>query len=425
MTSKGPDVARAQRERAGVAIAILGAVLIARMTLEPTGAGPGLPRWCLVCGEQGLQDVVLNLVLFVPLGAGLGLTRLRASRGVAIALAITLAVELLQVRVVAGRDASLSDLLTNTAGGAIGIALARTRRVLLAPTKRTAGRLATAALGAWLGLLTFTGWAFQPSIPPATAYYGQWARGFPGFARFPGRVLAATLDGAEVPDNHIPQSSRVREMLLGVRPALRATVIGGGVLRPGRTAPIVSIAHPDQFVVVTLEQEGRDVLFRLRTRAADARLRMPGARARGVFGGAAGRPTRPGDTLRVVGMARPGRLRVDVSTLDGSPVAAGELRLSPGLGWSLLWPFASPSVVMLAVISAGWLAALAAPVAFWTRRAAGAATTRGGLLLAAVLGGGLVLPSLLWPIPLADAAQWLGCTAGAIGGWWLGGRLAS
>ena len=59
-------------------------------------------------------------------------------------------VELLQMEVVAGRDASLSDLLTNSAGTILGAGLGRNWRRLLFPSPRTSRALATGWGLAWL-----------------------------------------------------------------------------------------------------------------------------------------------------------------------------------------------------------------------------------------------------------------------------------
>jgi glycopeptide antibiotics resistance protein len=87
-------------------------------------AAAATPLWCLVCGPRGEVDVVLNLLLFVPFAVGLRLAGMPFRRIVAWAAGLTLAVETLQATVIPGRDASLSDLLTNTTGAMLGAALA-------------------------------------------------------------------------------------------------------------------------------------------------------------------------------------------------------------------------------------------------------------------------------------------------------------
>ena len=53
-------------------------------TLTPTAgsgrSGARTPPWCLVCGELGAVDVLLNVALFVPLGAALRFRGTRSGR---------------------------------------------------------------------------------------------------------------------------------------------------------------------------------------------------------------------------------------------------------------------------------------------------------------------------------------------------------
>jgi hypothetical protein len=423
------------RSRAGALVTVLGIALIARMTLSAAPPGPPAPRWCLVCGPQGVQDTVLNVLLFLPLGVGLGLLRIGARRGVALAFALSAAVELLQLRLVTGRDTSIGDLLANTGGAGVGVTLSRAWRAWLVPTPSAGRRLAAAALGAWLALLAFTGWALLPSIPAADVYYGQWARPFTHYARFPGRVLAASLDGIAIPDDRIAPDEPLRAALSSSEAALRARVVDGGATPPGSVAPIVGIAHPRQFHVLTLDQQERDLLFRVRLRAADARLRTPAARLADVFGADAPGGSRRGDTLALIALARRDRLRLASRVDHPAPGRArsAELPLSAALGWSLLWPFEVVSVAAARALSAIWLASLALPVTYWSRRADGgrSAGTRSvsgaprvgawSVLAAVGLAAGLLVGPIVWRVAAAHWLEWAGAAAGAALGWWLGG----
>ena len=103
------------------------------------------PVWCLVCGPLGAVDVLNNLVLFFPLGVGLALSGRRSREIGLIVLAATLTIETLQLFLIPGRDASLSDVLTNIAGGLIGGASVRRHDLWLTPTARNSRRLARRA----------------------------------------------------------------------------------------------------------------------------------------------------------------------------------------------------------------------------------------------------------------------------------------
>jgi hypothetical protein len=100
----------------------IGGILITTLYPSPDNAKEAAltPLWCLVCGSDGGADVLLNIFLFIPFAIGLRLSGLSWRRVIGISALVSLAVEILQLEVVPGRDASLSDLLTNTSGSAVG-----------------------------------------------------------------------------------------------------------------------------------------------------------------------------------------------------------------------------------------------------------------------------------------------------------------
>ena len=104
---------------------ILGWCMIAGLTLYPTpdaaAANNAISMWCLVCGELGVVDVTLNCLLFVPLGLGIGIRGVSRWRALILIVATTLTVELLQLKLIIGRDASLSDVLTTQPGACSAI----------------------------------------------------------------------------------------------------------------------------------------------------------------------------------------------------------------------------------------------------------------------------------------------------------------
>jgi glycopeptide antibiotics resistance protein len=67
---------------------------------------------------------LLNILLFVPLGAVLRLRRVPLGKTVLAALALSAAVELAQATVVSGRTTSVDDVLLNVLGAALGHLLA-------------------------------------------------------------------------------------------------------------------------------------------------------------------------------------------------------------------------------------------------------------------------------------------------------------
>src|SRR5688500_13671473 len=117
-------VGKAGPRNTGVLIAALWTGAMALLTLSPSpsdiASAVKTPLTCLVCGDRGGVDVLLNLLLFIPLGVGLRMAGWPIPVAAIAALLLSLTVESLQSFVVVGRDASLSDLIFNTAGAALG-----------------------------------------------------------------------------------------------------------------------------------------------------------------------------------------------------------------------------------------------------------------------------------------------------------------
>src|SRR5690606_5850890 len=173
--------------RAVVALA-LAAILVA--TLVPTGHDPETtPLLCLVCGGKGLADGLSNILLFAPFGLGLALLGVRPRRAILAGAALSLCIEFTQ-QFIPGRDPSLSDLVFNTAGTALGVLVLRAAPRLLAPPASLASRLALAAAAVAAGVLGVTASSFTPAFPDS-AYYAQWTPDLGHLARYDGQVLAA------------------------------------------------------------------------------------------------------------------------------------------------------------------------------------------------------------------------------------------
>jgi len=93
-------------------------ILVATLSPEPEAV------WTTCEWPGCLLDVAQNLVLFAPLGVSLFLATRSHTKSIAVGAALSLAIELLQLHVVRGRDASLADWIANTIGTAAGAQLA-------------------------------------------------------------------------------------------------------------------------------------------------------------------------------------------------------------------------------------------------------------------------------------------------------------
>ena len=142
--------------RVGLGIAVVTAIVIAIATLMPgvPAANPGNydPR-CRICGPMTGVDLVGNLLLFIPLGAGLavaGITRRRTVQAGALA---SVAIELLQLTVIPGRDPSLVDVFANTLGTLAGALVGAHWRTLVFPDRHASPLLAVASGTAYVAMI--------------------------------------------------------------------------------------------------------------------------------------------------------------------------------------------------------------------------------------------------------------------------------
>jgi hypothetical protein len=403
---------------AGRLIASGGLLFIAALTLRPDPRAVLLaaqtPFTCLLCGSLGLTDVLLNILLFVPYGLGLRLSGLSRLRTMLIVAATTGAVELTQYLFLPGRDASLSDLLTNTTGGALGLLLAERWRLVLTPAPPMARRLAAVAGIAWLLVQAFTAWALAPSLP-ATTWWGQHTPELGQFDRFTGRLLTAQVAGERLPSTRYHNSAAIRRALLEGPASVEATVEAG---RPtDRLAPIASIFDEDQHEVLILGQRGRDLVFRLRLRASDLRLRSPAAHLPDAL------PVAPGDTVTL--RAQWGAQRMLLERVHGGTHQSFGLTLSPSLGWSLLMPWEhygwGPEAALLTAL---WLAGLLLPFGYWLRLGWGRADQGWwltALCASAVVAVGLGVVARLSGMVVPPPSEWAAAALGIMAGTLLAG----
>ena len=188
--------------RMGLLLSAVGAAFIGLLTLAPnpgqTAYSDITPLLCLVCGPYGGADVLLNILLFMPLGMGLRLVGWSWARAVGVAASLSFGVEFLQYTVVSGRDASLSDLLTNTLGAMLGAGIAPHLGTLLVPDARSARRLVVVGLAAWLVVLAVSAIGMMPWLP-AGAIRNDCTRSADKPDVFTGTVQSVSLNGVALP----------------------------------------------------------------------------------------------------------------------------------------------------------------------------------------------------------------------------------
>jgi hypothetical protein len=361
------------------------------------------PSLCILCGDTSVLDSILNVFLFIPFGMGLRLAGMPWRRAFAIGLVTTITVELLQLAV-PGRDSSLGDVFTNSFGGLIGIICADIWRVVILPSRREAVRLASGWVLLWMLILTASGELAHISLPATTAW-GVWAPELLHHDYFPGTILSATAGGLPTPTAISATSADVRRRLSSDSVVVRATVIGGRA-----TSPIASIASVHDWkrsqIFLLGEREG-NLIFSLRMRTADARVRTPAIRLDSVF--PRRRPAHP-DTIQVAGGLIAHRLWISAESRGVRRERT--LPVDAGLAWSYFLPFDYEYGSEAPWLTALWLASLAAPAAYWATRAG----WRVLLAVAAVMAATLLVVPLATGVHPTPWWEWLALAAGIIAG---------
>jgi hypothetical protein len=422
------------RRRLHLAAAIVSLAAIAVMTLRPGAPETVTPQGiCVFCGSTGGQDFFDNILLFVPFGFFLRAAGVGRWRVIAAAVATTVFVEAMQLRVVVGRDASLGDVLSNSLGGVLGVLLAERWRTLLFPTARLARRLAVAAALAWLAVLATTAWALAPSLLERRPAFVQWAPMSPAWSRFHGQVLDASLGGRAIGPT-LPMSPAGG--YLDDDGAVRlASLVRNGNVRPS-FAPIVRVASPGgpdgTEELVALGEDGCDLTLHVRMRVTDVRFRAPSVTVPRVFpcGDAtdAERGVAEGDTTRIMGeLTADGWLRVGARWGERG-ASERAVRLSPVMGWSFFLPWGLRfGVTPHHWLDALWLAGLLLPAAYFGARGTSGRRRRAQLVglaasLTALVALGLVVVPAVSTLAPGGTLHWLACAVGIVAGLALGAR---
>ena len=363
--------------------------LIALATLVPLPGDQWLHAfWCIRCGGGADPvELLLNVALFVPLGLALRASHTRASLALATIVATTIGVELLQYFVVVGRDGSIRDCISNTAGGTAAFFIQPAAGALWRADGRPSTKLAWGAAILWIAHAALASVLFRPA-ETSHRYFGQTAPRLAQFATFHGVVQDARVDGARVPDGPLGPDLegvvRTREWL-----SLTARVWPG---RPTEnTAPIVAIADGDANEIAILAQHHTSVEFQSRVAAQNVGLFAPAVVLDDAIDWAG--PS-SGDAVTLEGLRVGYRLTLRAS----EPHRAGRiatLTLSPSLGWALWWRAGFPGRMTLWWATWVWLAAPVALMVFWSDAAdASARWTRFLPAAMAVLGGEVIVPWL-------------------------------
>ncbi len=361
---------------------------------------------CVVCGERGLADALLNIALFAPLGAALALAGWRTTRVIGAGAVVSLLIELLQLFVITGRNASVGDVVFNTLGAGLGWTVVSTASVWLAPapSRRTVLAVAWSIISA--ATIAGTGVLFAPALTRLD-YYGGWTPRLRHLAWYDGRVVAATLGGTALPSARIDDPVHARAALVE-GDSLRVRAVAGP--RGDALAPVLMVHDEGQHEMMLLGVQQDDLVFRYRTRSTALRLSQPDLRAPGLMRGVGA-----GDVV-VLAAWRDGTgycLQRDADRRCG-------IGHTVGRAWSMLmYPEGLPDWCR-AWLDVAWMIGLFVPLGFWLP------LSPRGLLALAPPGIALVAaPELTGLVPSRPSeilAAFTGVVAGAVIARWVAQR---
>jgi hypothetical protein len=167
------DANTRRRKRVGYCVLVFTTIIVLAATLTPSESG-GPVDWdqifCALCGRASLADGLANIVLILPLGVAFGWLGYSPRSALLAAASLSLAVESAQFAI-PGRDPSLSDVIFNILGAALGEGLVQLRRPWVHPSARLASRLSLFAAVAVATTFALTDVLFRTTLPK-TLYFG-------------------------------------------------------------------------------------------------------------------------------------------------------------------------------------------------------------------------------------------------------------
>ena len=204
----------------GGLVVALGLVLIAWATLRahPEALFVHSAACC------SFSDVVLNTLLFIPLGIGLVLLGLPPLMAVLMAALVSLGIEFAQFRWVPGRFASIADAGTNVAGALIGALMVAQwhRRARWWP--KVSPVVAVVVVLMWL----FGAQVVRPAVPGPAEWVVEWGKGTDGIRPFGGKLVEVSLQGAPLAPGPVADQAALRALLLASdTTSLSATIVTG------------------------------------------------------------------------------------------------------------------------------------------------------------------------------------------------------
>jgi hypothetical protein len=265
---------------------LLAIVLIGFSTLLPTAGSGGAGSFCLLCGERGVADFLSNVILFAPFGLGIALRGSGPLLGIAAGALLSGAIELLQLDLIAGRDANFGDVVGNATGTAIGWLVGR-----LYPWRkaRALSLLGSGALAAATGGALLVGLGLLSPIVPPPPYYLHWTPEYENHDLYLGRILSTRLGPLEWQQDYVTMEPGTGVGDLLETEPLEVRMVAGPP--PTRRAPILAI-QTAEVEIDFLAVEGHDLIYHYWSAADAVGFDHPDLRIARLFDG-----VQAGDTV--------------------------------------------------------------------------------------------------------------------------------
>lgn len=380
------------------------------LTLRPAPAQSATVaalRWyCVACGAEGIADLLLNVLLFLPLGVAARALGWPARRTVLALGCISGAIELTQGNLLPGRAGSLGDVIANSCGAIIGWIAFPLVCALARPSERFARRGTWLVVAAMCATWLATGAGLRPALERTRSWIGQLRPSSQYTEPFAGTVSDVTVNGATVRDGVVNPP-------IGTGDSLEVTlhVVRDDMRHPLHTAVLARIKDSDDNLEAHVSQVGEDLVLESRLRGSHWRLHTP----RWRFDSALAIPLH--SAWRFSWRWEPGAIVLTSWPDDKSqPVREDRLTISVASGWAFIHPFVSVVGRSQGFWTACWLAGwfgllgwLAGSVRGPTRWLAGIAAV-GGL---AAIGSAMALPVSMLELVIAAASYVVLLLAGA------------
>ncbi|HEY4099453.1 MAG TPA: VanZ family protein [Gemmatimonadales bacterium] len=339
-----------RRETAWRVVAMAWLAVIGWLTLRPApdqAARVAALHWyCISCGDSGSADIVLNILLFIPLGLAARALRIRCSRLLAVVVPLTVMIEVTQGLFLVGRDASLGDVLTNTTGAALAWWLYPAMSRLGGQSATEGRRHAAAVLGCIAAVFLISGVAFSPVPADDGPWVGQILYRWAGHDPFPGTIQRASVNGTTIPNDPLDSMPRVTDRInLTIEAARTSDTL------PARSASLVRVVDADHRTRVSVSEISSALVLEVALRGARWGFHAPSWRFDRMMDIPLGTPvqfdfawSRAGVRLNRIGLpAGVTRAETITPTLD--------------VGWAFVHPFVDtidPRAIWWSILWIGW-----------------------------------------------------------------------